>query len=141
MLKNILEETFAQINGLSQSEREEMPHVNCCEHILLAGDKHMDLNLSQDVLKTVRGFGGGMKIGHLCGALSGCVMILSHYYEDQTIREYKIESFFDAFQSQYDSLMCDALKDKYREEDTGCQRVILMAAEVLEKIICSEMRS
>ncbi|MFR7349323.1 C-GCAxxG-C-C family (seleno)protein [Peptoniphilus sp.] len=53
------------------------PMYNCAEAIILAVDEEYELNLPEEVVKSVAGFGGGMGAGSTCGYLTGAISALS----------------------------------------------------------------
>ena len=53
------------------------PMYNCAEAIILAVDEEYKLNLPEEVVKSVAGFGGGMGAGSTCGYLTGAISALS----------------------------------------------------------------
>ena len=136
MIQKILEEKFKVLNQLTEEEKSEIPHVNCCEHILIGGNDFLELGLSKDNLSIAKGFGGGMKIESTCGALTGAIMVLSLYLNDEEKLNQGIHDFFEMFNKKYhDSIDCKPLKDAYRHEKFGCQPVILMAANILDSVL------
>ena len=51
--------------------------LNCAETILYAANEEYNLGLDKTALKIAAGFGGGMGIDSVCGALTGGIMVLS----------------------------------------------------------------
>jgi|GEM_PF-414219 len=135
MIRDILEKRFEKWNSLSQAVRESQPHINCCEYMLMGANAYFDLNLSPQLMKIGRGFGGGMKVESSCGAITGGVMVLSLLYEAREDFDDLVGCFIRDFRSRYKTIECGPLKDQYRDEVTGCQEVILMAADVLDTLI------
>lgn len=126
---------FNDINVLSEADKLLLPHVNCCERILLSSDVMLNLSLSEDVLIMAKGFGGGMKIESVCGAITGSVMVLSHYFRNHTQLSDIIVDYFDLFNKNHEVINCNDLKEQYYDETYGCQNVMLKAAKVLDDII------
>lgn len=54
--------------------------LNCAEKILWGANQAYGLGLDHEALKLASGFGGGMGIGSLCGAVASSVMTLSKLY-------------------------------------------------------------
>lgn len=118
--------------------------LNCSEKILYGANKAYNLNLDKESLKLAAGFGGGMGIEGTCGALSGCVMVLSKLFvidrahESDRIKELSQE-LFDRYNKEMGSIICKNLKDDYRTEELGCYKVYLKAAEILDDIVEREL--
>jgi len=132
MLKELIE------NGFGDAE-----DYNCAEKILYGANKVYNLGLSKDALKLSAGFGGGMGIGSVCGALTASVMVLSHKYVENVAHESdkikKInQELFRKFFEEMNSIQCTYLKKTYRKEDIGCFHIILKAAEILDKLMEEE---
>ena len=53
---------------------------NCAETTLRAADEAWELHLPEEAFRLMGGFGGGMGVQGVCGAVSGGVAALSHYY-------------------------------------------------------------
>lgn len=116
---------------------------NCAEKIVYGANHAYNLGLDKNALKLSAGFGGGMGIESICGALTGCVIILSSLYvkdiahESTKIKELTQKLFYH-YHKEMGSINCDNLKDKYRTPELKCQPVILIAARILDKIILEE---
>lgn len=132
MLKELIESGFGN---------EE--DYNCAEKILYGANKVYNLGLDKKALKLSAGFGGGMGIESVCGALTAAVMVLSHIYVENIAHEGdKIkrvnQDLFRKFMEDMNSIQCSYLKKTYRKEDIGCHHIILKAAEVLDSIVEKE---
>ena len=117
--------------------------LNCAEKIVYAANCAYDLGLSHEALKLSAGFGGGMGVMSVCGALTGGVMVLSsmfvvdHAHESGRIRELTKE-LITRYNHEMGIIHCGALKARYRRPDIGCKTVILAAAAILDDIIARE---
>lgn len=115
--------------------------LNCAEKILYGANWAYDLKLSPESLKLSAGFGGGMGVGSICGAISGAIMVLSHLYvtrnSHQNVRIKELEKeFITKFNSFYVCTDCTTLKEKYVDDtEVGCYYIILKAAEILDEIV------
>lgn len=128
MLKEMIEKDFG----------EDMD-LNCAEKILYGANKAYDLNIDGDNLRLAAGFGGGMGIEGVCGALSGGVMALSKIYVKKVAHQSNIKEITTEFLGKYEkemgSLNCAKLKEEYRTDELKCKLVILKAAEILDEIV------
>jgi C_GCAxxG_C_C family probable redox protein len=53
--------------------------LNCAETMLYAANDVYGLELDKKALKMAAGFGGGMYIRSVCGALAGGIMVISRF--------------------------------------------------------------
>ena len=116
---------------------------NCAEKIVYGANKVYNLGLDKNALKLSAGFGGGMGIESVCGALTGSIIVLSSLYvkdiahESDKIKQLT-QQLLASYQKEMGSINCDALKDRYRTPELKCQKVILAAAKILDNIIAQE---
>lgn len=134
MLKELIEKKY----GITED-------FNCAETILSGANKIYNLGLDTNTVKLASGFGGGMAIESVCGALTGAIMVLGYMFvnekahESDRIKEIT-KDFFEAFEKKMGSIDCASLKEKYHTEKDECYYVKLIAAEVLDEIIAREMK-
>lgn len=129
MLKDLIESGFGEKEG-----------YNCSERILYGANIAYNLGLPKEALKLSAGFGGGMGIQSICGALTASIMVLSHKYVNTVAHEsdaYKImnQKLFNEFLSEMNSIQCTYLKKTYKTEDKGCTDIIVKTAEILDKLM------
>lgn len=123
----------------------EKEDLNCAEKLLYASNEAYNLGLDKKALKLSAGFGGGMAIESVCGALTGAIMVLSCLFVEKNAHESdKIKILTKELLSKYEqsmeSIYCDLLKDKHRTEKEKCRDIIVKAAEVLDEIVQRELR-
>ena len=128
------------LRDLIQNGFGEEEDFNCAEKILYGANISYNLNLSPEALKLSAGFGEGMAIESVGGALTAGIMVLSHrYVEDVRHQSDKIKEinqrFFREFIAEMDSIKCTHLKAAHRKEDIGCFDIVLKAAEILDKLM------
>ena len=117
--------------------------LNCAEKIVYAANRAYTLQLPHAALQLSAGFGGGMGVMSVCGALTGGVMVLSHFFvEDHAHESGRIRALTQELITRYNHEMgaihCGTLKTRYRRPDIGCKTVILAAAAILDDIIARE---
>ncbi|MHC4085034.1 MAG: C-GCAxxG-C-C family protein [Planctomycetota bacterium] len=127
---------------------------NCSQAI--AGTYGPEYGLSVlDALKVSCGFGGGMRRGDTCGAVTGALMVLGLQYgpkdvSDKSAKEdvySKVTEFCRRYEARCDSIICRELLgyDMSTEEgmkkakknnlfDTVCPKMVQTAAEILEEM-------
>ncbi len=119
---------------------------NCAEKILYGANEAYKLGLDKESLKLVAGFGGGMGIESVCGALTGSIMVLSKLFVNDIAHESgKIKELTQELLHRYEDEMkdinCAPLKNNYRTLSSGCDEVILKAAEILDDIVVCERKN
>lgn len=90
---------------------------NCAESTVQAFRMAGVVKISEDSLKLASGFGGGLgKARSLCGALSGCTMVISSLTGRSNPHEKPLQEvydlsreFHDVFQTHFSSVMCKDL--------------------------------
>ncbi len=119
--------------------------LNCAEKILYGANDVYHLGLSPKSLKVAAGFGGGMGIESVCGALTASVMVLSSLFVEKNAHESTrikdlSRELFSAYAEEMQEIDCAPLKKMYRTEEKKCFDVILKAAEVLDRIVEREFQ-
>jgi C_GCAxxG_C_C family probable redox protein len=128
------------ISDIIRNDTTRKMELNCAESILFASNETLKLGLDKKARLLASGFGGGLGIGHVCGALTGCIMVLGrlyvkdHAHESTKIKDIEKE-LIAAFEKEYGTVMCTPIKDKYSHPELKCKSVIIKAAEILEEII------
>ena len=127
---------------------------NCSQAI--AGTYGSEYGLSVlDALKVSCGFGGGMRRGGTCGAVTGALMVLGLRYgpkdvSDKSAKEdvySKVTEFCRRYESRCDSIVCRELlgcdisteegMEQAKKNDlfkTVCPKMVQTAAEILEEM-------
>ncbi len=117
---------------------------NCAEHILIGADRVYGLNLDPAAYKLAAGFGGGMAVGDICGALTGAVMALGMLFVKERAHEGdKIKTLttelIERYRNKMSEVDCFPLKEKYRTDELKCRGIILEAASILDDIVAREL--
>lgn len=114
---------------------------NCSEALLLAANEVYELNLKEEDIKLVSGFGTGLGCGHVCGALLGNLSVLGKVYgktdgDAKDAFKANCAKMVSSFESKLGGSNCTQLAAKYKKEDgTRCVEAIYLAADVLEEHI------
>ncbi len=119
--------------------------LNCAEKILYGANEVYKLGLDKEALKVASGFGGGMGIESVCGAITGAIMAIGCLFANKNTQEIKktrdlSKKFFNVYESEMGYIDCTPLKKEYRTEENKCSDVILKAAEILDDIIEEELK-
>lgn len=127
------------VSDFVKAGKKEELDLNCSETILYGSNDAYNLLLDDNDLTIAAGFGKGMAIESTCGALTGAIMVLSLLNVDSTAHKSKIydivEEFLKDYKTQMGHINCAPLKENYRTEKEGCRKVILKAAELLDKYV------
>lgn len=119
--------------------------LNCAETIIYAANEEYDLNLTGETLKSMAAFGGGMAIESVCGAATGAIAVIGiifthkRAHESEKIKHLTSE-FMNKFESELGTLNCRELKERYRNEDARCIKMIETAASILDEIVIRERK-
>jgi C_GCAxxG_C_C family probable redox protein len=117
--------------------------LNCAETILRVANEELGLGLDRNALLLAAGFGGGMAVGNVCGALTGAIMVLGRLYvkerahESARIKDVE-KKLIAAFEKEFGTLLCVPIKGKYFHPEFHCKGVVLAAARLLENLLESD---
>lgn len=112
---------------------------NCAQSVLAACGKYTGLD-EKTALAVSGGFGGGVRSGEICGAISGAVMALglAAPYADEAEQQAKSRiaelsrGVVKTFKDEFGCVRCVELK----QGGHSCAELIEYAAELAEKTIC-----
>jgi len=128
---------------------------NCSQAVVGTFSEQFGLD-SDKASKVATGFGGGMRMGGTCGAVTGAFMVLGLKYGNSTAKDkdakaktYKqIEEYTNRFKSRNSSVACRELlgcdistpEGMKKAQDKGlfssiCPRMVQDAAEILEEML------
>ena len=116
--------------------------LNCAECIVYAANEEYNLNLSEQTLKVMAGFGGGMATGDVCGVVTGAIGVIGIMFTEVSghkspiVREMTRE-FIKRFNEKLGYIKCVDLKKEYINVKR-CTLMIETGAEVLDNIILKE---
>ncbi len=107
---------------------------NCCQAVLCACCEHFDMD-QETAYRLGAFFGGGMRRGEVCGAVSAALMILGLQYGDENNRTCtKSTEFLRSFQEKYGSIRCrELLGAEGRSKKDTCPLLIEYCTNYLEK--------
>ncbi|MDI6604017.1 C-GCAxxG-C-C family protein [Aceticella autotrophica] len=105
---------------------------NCCKSVLLAANEKLNLGLDEKAMNLALGFGTGMKVGSVCGAITGGIMAISSYYEnDPRMVTVKTKEFIKNIKDKFGTLECRELKAK----KISCEEMVETAYNTLLAIL------
>ncbi|WP_066503807.1 C-GCAxxG-C-C family (seleno)protein [Abyssisolibacter fermentans] len=111
---------------------------NCAQKILYGANEAYNLKLDEKALSLAAGFGGGMAIESVCGALTASIMVLSNLFKDKYEKEdfrKIISQFLDTYKNKMGDINCRELKDRYYNEVVKCDEIIVQAAQLLDYFV------
>lgn len=121
---------------------------NCAQSVFAAVCEDVGVD-REEALKISACFGGGMRCGEVCGAITGALMAIGMKYgsvkdcdlDNKKFVGGKTLEFINKFKEKYDSVLCRELLEK-SEQQTGsthaiCPKLIIDAVELTEEMINS----
>ena len=122
--------------------RTEEYDLNCAESIMYAANEEYNLNLSQQTLKVMAGFGGGMATGDVCGIITGSIGVIGIMFTEVSGHKSPIvkemaKEFIERFKKKLGYIKCVDLKKEYINVKR-CTLMIEIGTEILEDIILKE---
>ena len=114
---------------------------NCSEKIVRGANIAYGLGLSEDALRMMGGFGGGMGLGETCGTVTGAVAVISGMLVKERAHatpELKstTQEYINRFRERLgDEIECRNLRSKYRTKEAGCEKILITAAEIIDELV------
>lgn len=107
---------------------------NCCQAVLGACCGEFDMD-AETAYRLGAFFGGGMRRGEVCGAVTGALMALGLAYGDENNRKStKSLEFMKAFREEFGSNLCkELLGEDGKKKQELCPVLINYCAKYLEK--------
>ena len=113
-------------------------HYHCCQSVVLPFAKEFGYDETQ-ITKMISNFGGGMKMGSVCGAAAGGLIVLGMYGKNT---KEDIQDFYTHFQETNhgyvnckDLLLYNSQTDIEKRE--FCNQIIYTTIAYLEKVLPS----
>lgn len=115
---------------------------NCSETVIkLANDKY-NLGITDNDLKLLSAFGGGMGCGGICGCLAACEAVLGKMFCQE--KAHATEGFKDItgnfarkFEQEFGGIDCKDLKSQYAQKDVRCLTLVEKSLDLLDEYIKS----
>ena len=118
--------------------------LNCAEAMVYSANEEYGLNLDKKALKMPSGFGGGMGIESVCGALTGGIMVLGVLFTKEKAHESERvktleKEFLSRYKDKMGDILCKPLKEKHHNDEVRCLNVIKEAGVILDDIVKREL--
>ena len=114
---------------------------NCAETLLHACNDYYQLDMKEEDIKVMAGFGGGMFVGSTCGALVGSIASISKkvievraHQQTETFRPL-IQKCVRNFKEDLGAIDCAHVKPVHHTKETKCLNTCLLAAKAIEKTL------
>ena len=139
------------MNRVEQAVNYFEDGYNCSQAIFATYAQDLGVPTDQ-AFNITSGFGGGMRIGGSCGAVTGAFMVLGLKFGRGKEKPYdKIEEFADRFRRKnkstdcIDLIGCDIRTEKGQAKATNeglfrtiCSKLVRDAAEILEEMLADD---
>lgn len=103
---------------------------NCAQSVLAVSGKYT--GLAQDTaLSVAAGFGGGLRSGEICGAISGAVMAIGLIEQDKRKVAALSRDCVESFRQKFGCVRCAELKQKQAD----CDELIAFCAQYIEELM------
>ncbi len=105
--------------------------LNCAQSVLCACEEYTGLD-EKTATAISSGFGGGVRTGEICGAISGAVMCLGMASQEAGGKTAKLtKDCVNTFKEKYGCVRCIELK----KAGISCAELIEFGAELAEKMM------
>ena len=102
---------------------------NCAQCVLLACGKYTGLE-PETARRVAAGFGGGVRSGEICGAISGAVMTIGLTEEDPRLVAARTKQCVERFRQEFGCVRCQELK----LNRVPCDTLIAFGAQQVEEL-------
>ena len=103
---------------------------NCAQSVLAACGKYTALD-QNTALNVAAGFGGGVRSGEICGAISGAVMAIGLIEPDKRKVAAMTKQCVDSFRQEFGCVRCLELK----QNRVSCDALIEYGAKYIEELM------
>ena len=103
---------------------------NCAQSVLSACGKYTGLDLNT-AMSIAAGFGGGVRSGEICGAISGAVMAIGLIEQDKRRVAALASQCVDSFREKFGCVRCMELK----QNRVSCDALIEYGAKYIEDLM------
>lgn len=103
---------------------------NCAQSVLSACGKYTALP-QETALNVAAGFGGGVRSGEICGAITGAVMALGLIEKDKRKVAALSRDCVESFRKQFGCVRCVELK----QNRISCDELIAYGAQYIENLM------
>ena len=115
-------------------------NYNCAEAVFSSAAEAWGLDISDDVIRTMGCFGGGMGCAIVCGAVTGGSAALSYKFVEgdggHTSPEMmkKVRTYIRKVREAYGSENCKDLRPQFYSKEERCFQTISKIATILDEV-------
>ena len=112
------------------------PHHNCTQTVIMSFAPEVGLS-EDDAFKIARNFGGGMKVGAMCGAITGALMAMGMLGCTDEQRAAFMEKIRTAYKGDVDCapLLRKNVEEPGKEKKPFCDGLIYTAIETVCEVM------
>lgn len=103
---------------------------NCAQSVLAVSGKYTGLD-RETALSVAAGFGGGVRSGEICGAISGAVMAIGLIEQDKRKVAGLARGCVESFRQNFGCVRCAELK----QNRVSCDELIAFGAQYVEELM------
>lgn len=115
-------------------------NFNCSETTLRLANDYYHLNITEDDLKLISGFGGGFGCGMVCGNLCADIAVISKIFvkekahESSTLKQL-CKAFVSEFRKKFGGTSCAYIKKRVAVDQNRCLKAVEENFELLKDFI------
>ena len=115
-------------------------NYNCAEAVFSAAAEAWGLDISDDVIRTMGCFGGGMGCAIVCGAVTGGSAALSYKFVEgdgghtSPVMMKKVRTYIRKVREAYGSENCKDLRPQFYSKEERCFQTISKIAAILDEV-------
>lgn len=114
-------------------------HFNCCQSVLIPFAQETGIT-EETAANLGAHFGSGMRVGSVCGALTGALMVLGMLGYGET----EAKAFMEQFRQRSGHLNCsdllEAAKERGQEKKPHCDGLITDVIRALEELMAEHSK-
>ena len=121
-----------EVKDMAMSEEAVKLHgegFNCAQCVLMTAGKYTGLE-ENTAKRIAAGFGGGVRSGEICGAISGAVMTIGLTEEDPRLVAARTKQCVERFRQEFGCVRCQELK----LNRVPCDTLIAFGAQQVEEL-------
>ena len=115
-------------------------NYNCAEAVFSAAAEAWDMDISDDVIRTMGCFGGGMGCAIVCGAVTGGSAALSYKFVEgdgghtSPAMMKKVRTYIRKVREAFGSEDCKDLRPQFYNKEERCFVTISQVAAILDEV-------
>jgi len=112
---------------------------NCAETTFFAANDAWEMGMPADFMKMMGGFGGGMGVKSVCGAVTGGIAALSCYYvresgHNSPLLMAKVRKYHELINERIGTVDCSILLPRFNTPEKSCLPTIQAIVDILDEV-------